>query len=263
MYPVLIEIGTIFVSSLWVLVSAGIFIWGVALIKLTQAESLKMAFLVHSFFKMLLAGALTGRLVYLLVSFQDIIADPKNEIPLRIFGFWDRGFNFWGIVAGMIVYLYFAAKKNEENIGKWMDILALSFLAAIPFGHIGALLEGIGYGRETDLPWGIIFESSTVPYTVPIHPTQIYAIVYSVAIFLILKLIVARKNLVRDGEIALIAAASYSACRFIEEFFRGDEAISILGLNLAHWVSLDVFLFAGISLLIRYNKLDFILKRKK
>ncbi len=260
MYPVLMEIGNIFVSSLWMLVSAGIFIWGVALIKLTQAESLKMAFLVNSFFKILLAGALAGRVIHLLVNFQDLIADPKNEIPLRIISFWDRGFNFWGIVAGMMIYLYYAAKKNEENIGKWLDILTLSFLAAIPFGHIGALLEGISYGKETDLPWGIIFESFTVPYTVPIHPTQIYALVYSIAILLVLRFIIVPKKLVRDGEVTLVAAASYGAFRFIEEFFRGDEAISLLGFNLAHWVSLAVFLFAGISLLIRYNKLNFILK---
>lgn len=262
MYPVLFEIGNFFVSSLWVLVSVGFLVWGIALIQLTQSQGLKMAFLVNSFFQMLFWGAVSGRVIYLLLNISDVVADPKKLIPLRIISVWDRGFNFWGIVLGMFIYLYIATKKAEENTGKWLDILALAFLAAIPFGHIGALFEGLSYGKETDLPWGITFDSYTVPYTVPIHPTQIYALIYTLIIFVTLRLVLVKNHLKHDGDTTLVAALAYSTLRFIEEFFRGDEAFNFFGLNLAHWVCLAVFLFAGISLLFRYNRLNFLFKPK-
>lgn len=261
MYPVLFEIGNFFISSLWVFVCLGFLVWGIALIKLTQSQGLKMAFLVNSFFKMLIWGAVSGRIIYLLVNLADTLADPKKYIPFRIISFWDRGFNFWGIVLGMMIYLYRTTKASEENTGKWLDMLTISFLVAIPFGHIGALLEGLSYGRETNLPWGITFDSFTVPYTVPIHPTQLYALIYTLIILGIIGYFTLKKRFKRDGDATLFAALAYSALRFTEEFFRGDEAITILGLNLAHWMSLTVFVFAGISLLIRYNKLNFIFKR--
>lgn len=262
MYPVLFEIGNFFVSSLWVLVSLGFLVWGTALIRLTQSQGLKMALLVNSFFQMIFWGALSGRIIYLLINISDIISDPKAMIPLRILDIRDRGFNFWGIILGMGVYLYIATKKAEENTGKWLDVLTLSFLAAMPFGHIGALLEGLGYGKETSLPWGITFDSYTVPYTVPIHPTQIYALIYTLIIFATMRVLIGKNLFKHDGDATLIAAMAYSTLRYIEEFFRGDEALSFLNINLAQWICVAVFLFTGISLLFRYNRLNFLFKPK-
>lgn len=215
---------------------------------------MKMAFLVNAFFKMLIWGAIGGRVVYLLTSIGDVIADPKTMIPLRIVSIWDHGFNFWGIVAGIFAYTYYVTKQEEENTQRWLDILTITFLAAIPFGHIGALLEGTNYGNETNLPWGITFDSYTVPFTVPIHPAQIYALTYTLIILVTIAILSLKKQFKQDGDLTLIAAIAYSSCRFIEEFFRGDEAITFLKLNLAHWVSLGILLFSGISLFIRYNR---------
>lgn len=260
MYPVLFEVGNIFVSTMWALVGLGFLVWGIVLVKLSQAQSMKMAFLVNTFFMMLFWGAICGRATHLLVNLSDLIVDPKGMIPLRIISIWDHGFNFWGIVLGMATYLAYAAKEAEENLWRWLDILAVALLAATPFGHLGALFEGAGYGHETNLPWGITFESFTVPYTVPIHPTQLYAFTYSITILIVIGVLFLRGRFEKDGDAALFATLSYSIMRFTEEFFRGDEAITIWRLNLAHWIALALFLFAGISLLIRYNRLTFISK---
>ncbi len=260
MYPVLFELGPIFVSSIWVLVSLGFLTSGIILIQLTQQESLKMAFLVKNFFPTLIWGAITGRAMYILLNIQEIFADPIRYAPIRMIGIWDRGFEFWGVVAGMTIYLYIAAKKAEENTWRWLDILSLSILAGIPFGHIGALLEGLNFGRETDLPWGIIFETATVPYTVPIHPTQIYALVYAIIIGVSLTILLKKKIFRHPGDITLVAIISYGTMRFIEELFRGDESMTILNFNVTYLVVGIIVTIAGISLGIRYNKLDFFTK---
>ncbi len=260
MYPVLFELGSIFVSSIWVLVSLGFLTSGIILIQLTEMKSMKMAFLVNNFFPMLIWGVISGRALYIFMNMQEIFADPIQYIPIRMLGVWDRGFEFWGVAAGVMVYAYFAAKKAGENTWRWLDILSISILAGIPFGHLGALLEGLNFGIETDLPWGIIFETSSVPYTVPIHPTQIYALVYSIIICLVLGFIFLKKPLKHDGDIALTATVSYGVIRFIEEFFRGDESITMLNLNITYPLILILVAIAGISLAIRYNRLNFLTK---
>lgn len=258
MYPVLFELGAIWISSIWVLVSLGFLISGIILVQLTEYKNMKMAFLVKNFFPMLISGVITGRVTYILLNTQEIFADPMQYAPIRMIGIWDRGFEFWGVVAGVMAYLYIAAKRDEENIWRWLDILGLSILAGIPFGHLGALLEGVNFGRETLLPWGIVFETATVPYTVPIHPTQIYALVYSSIIALSLGYIYLKKPLKYDGDLFLTGIVSYGIMRGLEEFFRGDEAVTILGLNITYLIVLGLVLTAGISLAIRYNRLNFI-----
>lgn len=258
MYPVLFELGSIFVASIWVLVSLGFLLSGITLVQLTQHMNMKMAFLVKNFFPMLIWGIITGRITYIALNTQEIFADPLSYAPIRMIGIWDRGFEFWGVVAGIMTYIYIAAKKNEENIWRWLDILGISILAGIPFGHLGALLEGVNFGRETLLPWGIVFETATVPYTVPIHPTQVYALVYSSIIFLSLGYTILKKPMKHDGDLLLTATVSYGIMRGLEEFFRGDESANLLGLNITYPIILALVLTAGISLAIRYNRLDFI-----
>lgn len=261
MYPVLFEFGSIFVSSVWILVSLGFLASGIMLVRLTEMKSMKMAFLVKNFFAILIWGVLSGRALYIIMNIQDIFANPVWSAPARMVGIWgDRGFEFWGVVIGIFVYLYLAAKKAGENTWRWLDIMTISILAGIPFGHFGALLDGINFGSETDLPWGIIFETSSVPYTVPIHPTQIYALVYSIIIFGVLAYIFIKKPLKHDGDIALLATISYGIMRFVEEFFRGDEAITFFNINITYPIIIIVVAIAGISLAIRYNRLTFLTK---
>lgn len=263
MHPILFELGPMFVSSIWVLVSIGFLISGIILIQLTEQKKMKMAFLVKHFLPMLLWGLIMGRLVYILMNIPDIFADPIQYAPIRMIGIWDRGIEFWGVITGVFGYIYMQAKKSEENIWKWVDILTVAILGGIPFAHLGALMEGINFGKETDLPWGITFDSYTVPYTVPIHPTQIYALVYSCIIFVTLSYVFIKKPMEHDGDIALTAVVSYGVLRFMEEFFRGDEAVTLLNINITYPIILIAVAIAGISLAVRYNKLGFISKHFK
>jgi phosphatidylglycerol:prolipoprotein diacylglycerol transferase len=197
-----------------------------------------------------------------MATYQDIFAYPIKYAPIRMIGIWDRGLEFWGVVVGIFGYLFYACKKDEENAWRWSDILSLAILTGIPFGHFGAYLEGLNFGRETNLPWGVTFESYTVPYTLPIHPAQMYALIYSLIITVTALYIFTRKPLRHDGDLTLGIAASYGILRFIEEFFRGDESLTLSGISLAYFLSLLSVVIAGILLLKRYNKLDFIHKNQ-
>lgn len=261
MYPILFEIGTISVSSIWILVCLGFLTSGIVLIQLTQFKSMKMVFLVRNFFPLLLWGLIGGRIAYIITAYSDIFANPVRYAPIRMIRVWDLGFEFWGVIAGMFLYLHHACKKNEENMQRWLDILTVAILVGLPFGHLGAYFEGLNFGRETNLPWGVTFDSFKVLYTVPIHPAQIYALVYSLIIAAIIVYLFMKKPLTHDGDITLTAAGSYAAMRFLEEFFRGDESLMLFGIPLAYYISGITIVGTGILLLHRYNMLNFIHKK--
>lgn len=253
MYPILFEVGQTFISSLWVLVSIGVVVGGMVFIRLTQLSRLKVAFLVNNFLSVILCGLIGGRIVAIITSFDELLVNGRPFF-LDVLGIWDRNFNFWGVVLGLGLSLAYFAKKEEESVKKWLDLLTLALLSAMPFGHLGSLLEGINYGHETSLPVGITFETFAVPYTLPIHPTQVYALIYTIIIATIAFLIFFKKIWPQEeGALTLIVAESYALLRFTEEFFRGDEYISFFGIHLAHIVSLLVAMGAGIFLFYRYN----------
>lgn len=260
MYPTLFEFGSIFVSTQWTLIAIGLLVSGIVLVQLMERTSMKIAFMVTHFITMLIVGIIAGRIMYLILSIPDLRQLPIIDLPLRIIAVWDRGIDIWGFLIGTCAYITHVARRDEESTGKWLDLITIASLAGLVLGHIGTLLEGDAYGRPTKLPWGITFDSMNVPYTVPVHPTQLYAATYTLIIFGILLWALLKHKTKQPGDITYIAIIAYSGMRFIEEFFRGDEAYLFMGLHLAHWIALIAFLTSGILFLLRYNKLAFITK---
>jgi len=106
-----------------------------------------------------------------------------------------------------------------------LDILALTGCVAEGVGRWGCFFSGCCYGTPTDLPWGVTFPEigrrlhAGLP-GVPIHPTQIYMSLDSLAILGILVLIYRHKRF--HGQIISVYVLLYAASRFFLEFLRGD-----------------------------------------
>jgi len=124
-------------------------------------------------------------------------------------------------------------KKAKEPFWKWMDALSVPLLVAIMIGFIGTFLGGYAYGTPTDLPWGIQYESFNVKYTVPIHPTQIYSILY-IGLLLWAKSKFKKRGTFfeTDGNPSLFFACFYFLGAFLLEFLRGDDTLLLLGIRL-------------------------------
>jgi phosphatidylglycerol:prolipoprotein diacylglycerol transferase len=229
MYQILLQIGPITIFSLWCLIGVGFFAALIVISKLIKKARLKMGFLADNSLAIFFGGLFMSRIFFIVRNYQTYFQDFEWSQLLHVFYIWDKGLSPWGGIAGIFLALYYFCKKEGESVRKWFDVFSVSILAALTFGNMGAFLDGRNYGNETSLPWGVIMDNSI--YTVPIHPTQLYAAIYCGILTIVLMQLFNKKIGRKEGNITLIAMSSYGILRFIEEFFRGDESNTLLGLR--------------------------------
>lgn len=182
----------------------------------------------------LLSGVLGSRLVYILLNMQ-------TESFSRFFAVWEGGLSFHGGVVFAVLAAYIYTKRTKLSFWQCADLLAPSVAIGYAFTRIGCFLNGCCYGCPTSLPWGVRFlENGTL--TPPSHPTQIYATIANLLIFLILTRL--EKLNCANGFIFVSYLGLYGAYRFLVEFLRkGYSAqVWILGLTQAQWVSIVMIL---------------------
>ncbi|MCC6643385.1 prolipoprotein diacylglyceryl transferase [Candidatus Peregrinibacteria bacterium] len=253
MYPILLQIGPATIYSLWVFLALGIFVSLLIVNKLAKSRLIKLAFLAENSLLIFLCGLIAARLTFIAYNFAyywNIVVDQGHII--EIFYIWDKGLSSWGGLAGIFLSLYLLSKNSKEDYKAWSDILVVSVAFAMFFINIGAFLDGRNYGNPTELPWGILVESSQ--YAIPIHPVQIYAAIYCGLIGLILLQLFNKKAFKTPGIISLSGIFLYSFFRFIEEFMRGDETIYILDVLREAQIYVLITLLLSGYLLYKYFK---------
>ena len=164
----------------------------------------------------LISGLLFSRLFYVLVNLPFFVANP-----LRAFMIWEGGLVWYGAFFGAVAAgaLFFRARKLNGWL--WADIAAPFFALGQGIGRIGCFMAGCCYGRPTDLCWGVVFtESEIAPLGVPLHPTQLYAVIANILLFAFL--FQRRKRSGFYGEQILAYVILYAVIRSILEVFRDD-----------------------------------------
>lgn len=224
-------------------------------IRLAITNRLKLQTVSDKSWRIIFSALIGARVVALINNFNIYFQDFTVESFYRLFAIWDRGLSIWGAIIGLLLYFYFRISKEENNFMKWLDVLTPSMIIGLTITHIGAFFDGINYGHETSLPWGVNFENPAIKYAVPIHPTQIYAFLYSITITAILiHLQRTHKFSSKPGVLGLIGISSYSFLFFLEEFFRGDDVWMIGTVRINQISAAIIFLISAIFLYKRAKK---------
>ncbi|MBT3865080.1 hypothetical protein HOE67_03320 [Candidatus Peregrinibacteria bacterium] len=244
MYPILFQTKFFTIHSLWLFVAIAIIAGTYAFIKLGLKNGLKLQFLSEHSFKILIFSILGARIVAIAMNWTTFFYEYSPSTFLQIFKIWDKGLSLWGGVLAGLIALYLACKKNDQNFLKWLDALVPAFLIGIAISAIGTFLDGVNYGNETSLPWGVNFESPAIKYTVPIHPTQIYLLLYSALISTVLILGKDHKLFKHTGETAIVGIGLFSLIHFFQEFIRGDDVTMIFGIRFPQAVAFVIFVSA-------------------
>jgi len=252
MYPILVQLGPVTIYALWVCAAIGFLVAFLIVYKLLQKDRARLAFLADHSLVLVFGSLLAARILFVAENYRMYFSKIDFEHILELFYIWDKGLSFWGGIAGLLLTLAYFCKKQKESIWKWLDVMTIAVMAGLVFGNLGAFLDGSGYGNETDLPWGMIFENSR--FAVPIHPTQIYAMIYTFAITITLWNLRNSKFGKEDGNITLFGTMCYTGFRFLEEFLRGDESYTFFGLREAQILCIIALGVSGTLLYLRRNK---------
>lgn len=228
MFPILFAFGPIEIQTSAVLLALGSIIGSALFLKNVSINRLNFTILADNTLSLVLGAIAGSRALYLLLNWEAFSFDHPEHKILGILAIWDSGLSFWGGMLGFLVALAILAWHKKENIEKWLDIATIPLLIVIIFSHMGAFFEGTRYGHETGLPWGILFEGGSVKYTIPVHPTQLYATLYTLILLLMLKFF--RPTFISHkvtGSLFLGTLFIYSILTFFEGFLRGDDILMI------------------------------------
>tara|TARA_Y100001970_G_scaffold202987_1_gene247082 strand:+ start:2919 stop:3698 length:780 start_codon:yes stop_codon:yes gene_type:complete len=167
---------------------------------------------------------------------------------LDIFKIWQGGMSFHGGVIGIIISTILFSKKYNEDVFKYLDVIALISPIGIFFGRIANFINSELYGLETSVPWAVKFVQIDNLYR---HPSQLYEAVFEgIILFLILIYFWSKDYLKIPGKLSALFLIFYSFFRFIIEYFRlPDEQLGYMFLSLTMGQILSfLFFIAGFSL---------------
>jgi len=172
--------------------------------------------------------------------------------PLQAFALWDGGMSFHGGLVGIIVAMVLFTRSKGGNILSSLDLLAAVGPIGLFLGRVANFINGELYGRETTLPWGVIFPTGG---PLPRHPSQLYeGLLEGVILFLIIRFVThVLYGLRRPGLAAGIFGMWYAISRCVVELVRiPDKQLGYLfdgWITMGQILSVPVFL-AGLALFI-------------
>ena len=203
-----------------------------------------------------IGGIVGAKGYYVLLNFDRLQAEGLSFVFSRGGMVWYGGF----LLATALVVR--AAIKSPVPLGKVADYVAPALAIGYAVGRVGCLLVGDDWGRPTDSWVGMTFPRGFPPTTVqnieafgiavdpaliakygnviPVHPTQIYEIVMSSLIFLLLWRI--RRHRHAAGWLFMVWLSLAGAERFIVEIFRAKDDRFFGVLTLAQVISIGLIL---------------------
>ena len=168
----------------------------------------------------LIIGSVVGaRALYVATFWHEEFAGK----PLAaVFMVWHGGLVYYGGLLGASLSGILYTKVKQIPVWSTGDIVAPSIALGQGFGRIGCLLNGCCYGRPCDQPWAIRFpaDNAAGAPTVPVHPTEIYESLLSLALYAMLAWLYRRKKF--DGQVFAAYLIGYALVRSFVELFRGD-----------------------------------------
>ena len=189
-----------------------------------------------------------GRLAYVIFYQPEILAHP-----LDIFKLWNGGMSFHGGAAGVSLGILYMARKEKLSWLRIHDYVACCVPFGLLFGRLANFVNGELWGKETDVPWGIIFPTGG-PY--PRHPSQLYeAALEGLVLFAILAFAFWRTRArYQPGKLVGIFLLGYGIFRFGVEYVREADAqlmefAARTGLHMGQWLCLPMIL-GGLYLIV-------------
>jgi phosphatidylglycerol---prolipoprotein diacylglyceryl transferase len=179
MFEVLFQYGPFTFRTINLFVTLGFLSTLLVALRYIESKKMNSYFLANHFIFLLFAPLFAGRLFHVIEN----VSYYQNNI-FHILFLWDLQLSSFGAFYGLFTGLYFLTRHAGENFWIWLDTFTVSGMTGLIFIHIGHFFNGTHYGKPTDLPWGIAFDTLNIPFLNPIHPTQLYSSLLAFFVFL-------------------------------------------------------------------------------
>ncbi len=153
--------------------------------------------------------------------------------PIEIPQIWTGGMSFHGGFIGVIVAVYIFSLRHKVQLSKLADGIALAAPPAIFLVRIANFINAELWGRQTDLPWGVIFPTEAAQTCATAaaglcarHPSQLYeATLEGLLLGTLLFLLAFRwGGLKKPWLLTGVFFTGYGIARFVIEFVRQPDA---------------------------------------
>jgi phosphatidylglycerol:prolipoprotein diacylglycerol transferase len=152
--------------------------------------------------------------------------------PLDVFKIWEGGLSFHGGFLGVVAAVYIFSRRQNVPLPDLADIIAVAATPAILLVRIANFINAELWGRQTDLPWGVIFPGQAAQACATAlepcvrNPSQLYEagleglILGTILIVLAFRFGALKKPWLLSGTFF----AGYGIARFLVEFVRQPDA---------------------------------------
>ena len=170
--------------------------------------------------------------------------------PLEALYLWHGGMSFHGGALGVTLAIFLFTRARGIPIFAFSDIICAAIPIGLFFGRLANFINGELFGRETDVPWAMVFQNGG---PVPRHPSQLYeAVCEGVLLFLLLFVAEGQGVRRRPGLLSGLFLAGYAVARMSGELFRQPDAqlgFLVFGTTMGQLLSVPL-LVAGIVLIL-------------
>ena len=176
----------------------------------------------------ILGVILGGRLGYVLFYKPgDYLTNPTDILKI-----WQGGMAFHGGLLGVILAAWIVAHKEKLPKLSTADAMALGIWPGLLLGRIANFINAELWGRQTDLPWGVVFpgfyaQECGLPEDVfcARHPSQLYeALLEGVVLGAVLLWMAWKRDALKfPGRVSGVFFAGYGLARFVVEFVRQPD----------------------------------------
>lgn len=189
------------------------------------------------------SGIIISRLLHVIDQWRYYLNHPESIVG-------GSGLTAWGAVLGAALGIWIYSKVSKFKFGYFADLISPGIILGQAVGRIGCVVNGCCYGVETDLFCAITYShpDSFGPIGIPVHPTQIYEIIYNLIGFAVLLKL--RGRFKPDGSLFFIYLALYSLWRLGIDFIR-DGTPFLFGLHQAQVIAIILLLITIPNLILR------------
>ncbi|MCG8431347.1 MAG: prolipoprotein diacylglyceryl transferase [Candidatus Omnitrophica bacterium] len=235
MYPEICRIGPLTVYSYGLMLVVAFLSAGFLAARRAAVEGIDPDAVYSLTFYALLAGIAGARIFFVLGHLSFYL-----EAPREIFQLQRGGLSWFGGLLGGLGAAVWYLRRRRLGIMRTSDCIIPFVALAHAIGRIGCFLNGCCAGRES--VFGLYF---------PVHqavlvPVQLYASLFLVAIFVLLRIVQERPH--REGDVFFAYLLCYGILRFFLEFWRSGHAVVFAGLTLFQLLSTGLVVIALIKL---------------